>query len=182
MGEFWPKRISVTTVLSYSNQWRVYIKVSWWLYVDHQTCVLEVPAWNLPCAASFAGHQVLVAPPPHAGVALITALNVLEGFNITSQVPRNITYHWTAEVLGHFVADVQGIASSMKIPFSKLCFLIQALKIALAMASGLGDSMFDSSISEVVAEMTRYITSWSYDVHRRSYWGIHVFCFSGQII
>ncbi|XP_023654614.1 glutathione hydrolase 7 isoform X2 [Paramormyrops kingsleyae] len=88
---------------------------------SNYSTVLQQPVESL-----YQGHQVLVAPPPHAGVALITALNVLEGFNITSQVPRNITYHWTAE----------------------------ALKIALAMASGLGDSMFDSSISEVVAEMT----------------------------
>lgn len=45
------------------------------------------------------GHHVMVAPAPHAGVALITALNILEGYNITSQVPRNNTYHWIAEVI-----------------------------------------------------------------------------------
>lgn len=47
---------------------------------------------------AFAGHQILAPPPPHAGAALIAALNILEGFNITSQVPRNSTYHWIAEV------------------------------------------------------------------------------------
>lgn len=41
----------------------------------------------------------MAAPAPHAGVALITALNILEGYNITSQVPRNGTYHWIAEVV-----------------------------------------------------------------------------------
>lgn len=41
----------------------------------------------------------MAAPAPHAGVALISALNILEGYNITSQVPRNSTYHWIAEVL-----------------------------------------------------------------------------------
>jgi gamma-glutamyltranspeptidase/glutathione hydrolase len=40
----------------------------------------------------------MAAPAPHAGVALITALNILEGYNITNQVPRNSTYHWIAEV------------------------------------------------------------------------------------
>lgn len=45
------------------------------------------------------GHHVMAAPAPHAGVALLTALNILEGYNITSQVPRSSTYHWIAEVV-----------------------------------------------------------------------------------
>ena len=48
-----------------------------------------------------AGHHVMAAPAPHAGVALITALNILEGYNITNQVPRNSTYHWIAEVTSY---------------------------------------------------------------------------------
>lgn len=51
------------------------------------------------CVCVSEGHHVLAAPAPHAGVALITALNILEGYNITSQVPRNSTYHWIAEVV-----------------------------------------------------------------------------------
>ncbi|XP_068453973.1 glutathione hydrolase 7 [Clinocottus analis] len=82
--------------------------------------VLQQPAEIL-----YQGHHVMAASAPHAGVALIAALNILEGYNITSQVPRNGTYHWIAE----------------------------ALKIALALASGLGDPMYDASISEVVAKM-----------------------------
>uniref|UniRef100_A0A8C2Z8M0 Glutathione hydrolase n=1 Tax=Cyclopterus lumpus TaxID=8103 RepID=A0A8C2Z8M0_CYCLU len=82
--------------------------------------VLQQPAEIL-----YQGHHVMAAPAPHAGVALIAALNILEGYNITSQVPRNSTHHWIAE----------------------------ALKIALALASGLGDPMYDASISEVVAKM-----------------------------
>lgn len=45
------------------------------------------------------GHHVMAAPAPHAGVALVTALNILEGFNISSHMSRNSTYHWIAEVL-----------------------------------------------------------------------------------
>ncbi|KAJ4933803.1 hypothetical protein JOQ06_006613 [Pogonophryne albipinna] len=82
--------------------------------------VLEQPAEVI-----YQGHHVMVAPAPHAGVALITALNILEGYNITSQVPRNNTYHWIAE----------------------------AVKIALALASGLGDPMYDTSVSEIVTKM-----------------------------
>ncbi|RXM92911.1 Gamma-glutamyltransferase 7 [Acipenser ruthenus] len=52
-----------------------------------------------PLEGVYQGHQILAPPPPHAGAALIAALNILEGFNITSQVPRNSTYHWIAEVL-----------------------------------------------------------------------------------
>ncbi|KAM9856239.1 glutathione hydrolase 7 isoform 1-T3 [Aulostomus maculatus] len=78
-----------------------------------------------PAQATYQGHHVMAAPAPHAGVALITALNILEGFNITSQVPRNSTYHWVAE----------------------------SLKIALGLASGLGDPMFDASVSEMVTKM-----------------------------
>lgn len=78
-----------------------------------------------PAEITYQGHHVMAAPAPHAGVALITALNILEGYNITSQQPRNSTYHWIAE----------------------------ALKIALALASELGDPMYDTSVSEVVARM-----------------------------
>ncbi|XP_048034744.1 glutathione hydrolase 7 [Megalobrama amblycephala] len=78
-----------------------------------------------PLQTLYQGHQVFVPPPPHAGAALLSALNILEGFNITSQVSRSQIYHWIAE----------------------------SLKIALSQASGLGDSMFDSSVSELVAEM-----------------------------
>ncbi|XP_018612093.2 glutathione hydrolase 7 [Scleropages formosus] len=82
-------------------------------------------ALQQPVESLYQGHQILVAPAPHAGAALIMALNILEGFNITSQAPRNNTYHLIAE----------------------------SLKIALSMARGLGDPMFDSSVSEVVAQM-----------------------------
>lgn len=78
-----------------------------------------------PAEITYQGHHVMAAPAPHAGVALIAALNILEGYNITSQMPRNSTYHWIAE----------------------------AVKIALAQASGLGDPMYDTSVSEVVAKM-----------------------------
>ncbi|KAM4610285.1 glutathione hydrolase 7 [Polymixia lowei] len=78
-----------------------------------------------PAEIIYQGHHVMAAPAPHAGVALITALNILEGYNITSQVPRNGTYHWIAE----------------------------SVKIALALASGLGDPMYEPSVSEVVAQM-----------------------------
>uniref|UniRef100_A0A8D3D0Q0 Glutathione hydrolase n=1 Tax=Scophthalmus maximus TaxID=52904 RepID=A0A8D3D0Q0_SCOMX len=78
-----------------------------------------------PAEIIYQGHHVMAAPAPHAGVALITALNILEGYNITSQVPRNSTYHWIAE----------------------------SVKIALAMASELGDPMYDTSVSEIVTNM-----------------------------
>uniref|UniRef100_A0A8P4KI79 Glutathione hydrolase n=1 Tax=Dicentrarchus labrax TaxID=13489 RepID=A0A8P4KI79_DICLA len=78
-----------------------------------------------PAEIIYQGHHVMAASAPHAGVALITALNILEGYNITSQVPRNSTYHWIAE----------------------------AVKIALALASELGDPMYDPSVSEIVAKM-----------------------------
>ncbi|XP_019724050.1 gamma-glutamyltransferase 7 [Hippocampus comes] len=82
--------------------------------------VLEQPAH-----INYQGHHVMVTPAPHAGIGLITALNILEGYNITNQVPRSSTYHWTAE----------------------------SVKIALALASGLGDPMFDTSVSETVSKM-----------------------------
>ncbi|XP_073326743.1 glutathione hydrolase 7 [Pagrus major] len=78
-----------------------------------------------PAEITYQGHHVMAAPAPHAGVALLTALNILEGYNITSQVPRNSTYHWIAE----------------------------AVKIALAQASWLGDPMYDTSVAETVAKM-----------------------------
>uniref|UniRef100_A0A3P9PZU1 Glutathione hydrolase n=1 Tax=Poecilia reticulata TaxID=8081 RepID=A0A3P9PZU1_POERE len=78
-----------------------------------------------PVEITYQGHHIMAAPAPHAGVGLITALNILEGYNITSQVPRSSTYHWIAE----------------------------AVKIALALSSGLGDPMFNDSVSEIVDKM-----------------------------
>ncbi|KAM6981611.1 glutathione hydrolase 7 [Tautogolabrus adspersus] len=78
-----------------------------------------------PAEVIYQGHHVMTAPAPHAGVGLITALNILEGFNITSQMPRNSTHHWVAE----------------------------AVKIALALASGLGDPVYDTFVSEIVTKM-----------------------------
>ncbi|KFW05545.1 Gamma-glutamyltransferase 7, partial [Eurypyga helias] len=50
-----------------------------------------------PVHTVYRGHLVFSPPPPHAGPALITALNILEGFNITSQVSRGNILHWMAE-------------------------------------------------------------------------------------
>ncbi|XP_062871921.1 glutathione hydrolase 7 [Trichomycterus rosablanca] len=84
------------------------------------TTVLQKPVQSF-----YQGYQVMVAPPPHAGAALLTALNILEGYNISSQAQRSSILHWIAE----------------------------SLKIALSLASSLGDPSFDSSVSEVVARM-----------------------------
>ncbi|KAM9344321.1 glutathione hydrolase 7 [Pholidichthys leucotaenia] len=88
--------------------------------IGNYSSVLQKPA-----EITYQGHHVMAAPAPHAGVALVTALNILEGFNITGQVPRSSTYHWIAE----------------------------SVKIALALASGLGDPMYDTSVLEVVSKM-----------------------------
>uniref|UniRef100_A0A4X2LTL5 Glutathione hydrolase n=1 Tax=Vombatus ursinus TaxID=29139 RepID=A0A4X2LTL5_VOMUR len=73
-----------------------------------------------PVRGVYRGHLVLSPPPPHTGPALIAALNILEGFNLTSLVSREQALHWVAETL----------------------------KIALALASRLGDPFYDSTISE----------------------------------
>lgn len=78
-----------------------------------------------PAEINYQGHHVMTSPAPHAGVALITSLNILEGYNITNQLPRQSSFHWIAE----------------------------SLKIALALASEIGDPMFDTSVSEIVAKM-----------------------------
>lgn len=49
----------------------------------------------------------MAAPAPHAGVALVAALNILEGFNISSHMSRNGTYHWIAEVPHRQSASIQ---------------------------------------------------------------------------
>lgn len=102
----------------------------------------------------------MAAPAPHAGVALITALNILEGYNITSQLPRNSTYHWIAEVV--YLLTVSplhsiNIVQSAVIQYICCCFVLlsQSVKIALGLVSGLGDPMFDTSVSELLAKMIR---------------------------
>ncbi|XP_007903403.1 glutathione hydrolase 7 [Callorhinchus milii] len=78
-----------------------------------------------PVEGSYQGHLVLTAPPPHVGPALISALNIMEGFNITTQAARNLTFHLLAE----------------------------SLKIALAQASTLSDPFFDSSVAHTSEQM-----------------------------
>ncbi|KAK2512255.1 hypothetical protein Q9966_016453 [Columba livia] len=78
-----------------------------------------------PIHTVYRGHLVFSPPPPHAGPALITALNILEGFNITSQVSRGNVLHWMAETL----------------------------KIALSLASNLGDPSGDVSITHAAEDM-----------------------------
>lgn len=88
--------------------------------LENYSTVLQKPA-----EINYQGHHVMASPAPHAGVALITALNILEGYNITNQLPRQSTFHWIAE----------------------------SVKIALALASEIGDPMFDISVSEIVGKM-----------------------------
>lgn len=78
-----------------------------------------------PIEGSYQGRFVLTAPPPHTGAALVAALNILEGFNITTQASRNLTYH----------------------------LLTETLKIALGLASSLGDPLFDPTTTEVTEKM-----------------------------
>ncbi|XP_038613245.1 LOW QUALITY PROTEIN: glutathione hydrolase 7 [Tachyglossus aculeatus] len=78
-----------------------------------------------PVHSIYRGHLVLSPPPPHAGPALITALNILEGFNLSSVVSREQALHWVAETL----------------------------KIALSLASSLGDPSFSPSIAHSTEDM-----------------------------
>ncbi|XP_057385289.1 glutathione hydrolase 7 isoform X4 [Balaenoptera acutorostrata] len=78
-----------------------------------------------PVCGVYRGHLVLSPRPPHTGPALISALNILEGFNLTSLVSREQALHWVAETL----------------------------KIALALASRLGDPVYDSTITESMDDM-----------------------------
>ncbi|KAI1233290.1 Gamma-glutamyltransferase 7, partial [Lamprotornis superbus] len=78
-----------------------------------------------PVHTIYRGHLVFTPPPPHAGPALITALNILEGFNITRQGSRGNILHWMAETL----------------------------KIALSLASNLGDPSGDMSVTHTAEGM-----------------------------
>ncbi|XP_061487591.1 glutathione hydrolase 7 isoform X2 [Rhineura floridana] len=78
-----------------------------------------------PVHTVYQGHLVLSPSPPHVGPALVTALNILEGFNITSQVAKENILHW----------------------------ITGTLKVVLALASNLGDPFYDASISHSVEDM-----------------------------
>ncbi|NXW79228.1 GGT7 hydrolase, partial [Hirundo rustica] len=78
-----------------------------------------------PVHTIYRGHLVFTPPAPHAGPALITALNILEGFNITRQGPRGNILHWMTETL----------------------------KIALSLASNLGDPSGDVSVTHTAEGM-----------------------------
>ncbi|XP_078105708.1 glutathione hydrolase 7-like [Sander vitreus] len=68
---------------------------------------------------------IQVPPPPSAGAVLILALNVLEGLHLNGNNTENQTHHFVAE----------------------------ALKGSLAMASGLGDPNYNSSVTELLSDM-----------------------------
>ncbi|XP_038960090.1 glutathione hydrolase 7 isoform X10 [Rattus norvegicus] len=90
-----------------------------------------------PVCGVYRGHLVLSPPPPHTGPALISALNILEGFNLTSLVSREQALHWVAETL----------------------------KIALALASRLGDPVYDSTISESMDDMLSKVEAANFRGH-----------------
>uniref|UniRef100_A0A3Q3NFE7 Glutathione hydrolase n=1 Tax=Mastacembelus armatus TaxID=205130 RepID=A0A3Q3NFE7_9TELE len=69
---------------------------------------------------------IQVPPPPSAGAALISAFNILEGFHLNDiNNTDNQTNHWITE----------------------------ALNAAVAMASGLGDPKYDSSVTKLLSHM-----------------------------
>ncbi|NWH38389.1 GGT7 hydrolase, partial [Chloropsis hardwickii] len=78
-----------------------------------------------PVHTIYRGHLVFTPPPPHAGPALITALNILEGFNITRQGSRGNILDW----------------------------MVETLKIALSLASNLGDPSGDVSVTHTAEDM-----------------------------
>ncbi|XP_038014913.1 glutathione hydrolase 7 isoform X3 [Motacilla alba alba] len=78
-----------------------------------------------PMHTIYRGHLVFTPPPPHAGPALISALNILEGFNITRQGSRGNILHW----------------------------MVETLKIALSLASNLGDPSGDMSVTHTAESM-----------------------------
>ncbi|XP_053309769.1 glutathione hydrolase 7 [Spea bombifrons] len=78
-----------------------------------------------PVQTIYQGHLVFAPPAPHAGPALITALNILDGANLTKHTPRSSSLHWIAETL----------------------------KIALATASTLGDPSYDPSLVGFIKEL-----------------------------
>ncbi|ERE71674.1 gamma-glutamyltransferase 7-like protein [Cricetulus griseus] len=90
-----------------------------------------------PVCGMYRGHLVLSPPPPHTGPALISALNILEGFNMTSLVSREQALHWVAE----------------------------SLKIALALASRLGDPAYDSTITESMDDMLSKVEAANFRGH-----------------
>ncbi|NXN98128.1 GGT7 hydrolase, partial [Rhinopomastus cyanomelas] len=77
-----------------------------------------------PIRTVYGGHLVLSPPPPHAGPALVAALNILQGFNV-SRAPRGDVLHWTAETL----------------------------KVALSLAGSLGDPWADPSVAPAAEGM-----------------------------
>ncbi|XP_010880201.2 glutathione hydrolase 7 isoform X2 [Esox lucius] len=77
-----------------------------------------------PMEGLYQGFRVLVPPPPSVGAALISALNILEDFHLAENDTHS-AHHWIAE----------------------------SLKAALAMASGLGDPRYTTSVSELVSKM-----------------------------
>lgn len=60
---------------------------------------MKVRLFFSPCVThTDPGYQVFVAPPPNAGGALLSFLNIVEGFKYTGQNQDGAS-HWIAEVL-----------------------------------------------------------------------------------
>lgn len=142
-GKEWLNRPCYSTIIKRSFYWM------------HSLFYVLLPL--LLCWGASVGHHVMTTPAPHTGLAVVTALNILEGFNITSQMLRNSTYHRTAEVIQIQCPDHNtAIFWDLFITWVLIFALIsQAVKIALALASGLGDPMYEDDVPELVAKMLR---------------------------
>ncbi|XP_069008781.1 glutathione hydrolase 7-like [Embiotoca jacksoni] len=92
----------------------------------------DISSYNVeveqPLEVQYRDFIIQVPPPPSAGAALISALSLLERFNVSeSNITENLTYHWMSE----------------------------ALKAALVIASGLGDIKYNSSVTELLSDILR---------------------------
>ncbi|KAL2091320.1 hypothetical protein ACEWY4_013583 [Coilia grayii] len=74
----------------------------------------------------FKGYQVFVPPPPNAGGALLSFLNIMEGVHFTGMNGEDGASHWIAE----------------------------SLRAALLMAGGLADPKFAPSVSGTISKMS----------------------------
>lgn len=122
-------------------------------------CVCILDTFTHHCVTLVLEFIIQVPPPPSAGAALISALKLLEGARLSeNNNTENQTYHWIAEVLESkaklffILCPVEMVALLCKMNFH---LPVKALNAALAMASGLGDPKYNSSVTELLSDMLR---------------------------
>lgn len=97
------------------------------------------PEWREPLRSMYRGRAVITMPPPSSGVAMIEALNILEGFDPLPRFPSTRGSHLLASSLQRAFVDrnsLIGDPAFVKVPVDRLASKSYAAKLRASIGAG----------------------------------------------